>query len=106
MPALLGYCSCYCCLCFLARRRKIDSGFRLLVLGVSVPLTKCLISVQESKKLLYGLLIAGGLFKRQQRSVGFVRCLLSVVVSPRLSWLKSCDIFCLASCPVSRPPAN
>jgi len=30
---------------------------------MSVPLTKCLISVQESKKLLYGLLIAGGLFK-------------------------------------------
>lgn len=29
-------------------------------LEMSVPLTKCLISVQESKKLLYGLLIAGG----------------------------------------------
>lgn len=37
-------------------------------------MTKCLISEQESKKLLYGLLIAGGLFKSSHDPWAFCVC--------------------------------
>jgi len=73
---------------------------------MSVPLTKCLISVQESKKLLYGLLIAGGLFK----AVGLLLYpspLFPLLSHPKVIFfkqlllsktqLKCCDIFCEAA---------